>query len=1047
MEKIAKFFIENHKLTIVLSLGLSLYGLMGLRSMNAESYPAVSFATATVVTSYDGASAEDIEVKITKPIEDEIRGVSGLKDVRSTSQAGLSTIVVRVDMDDSKVDVEKAMTEIQKAVDRTSKLPQDLKDDPIFTELKSEEFPVVELAVVGDNTNRARDLIAEKFKEELEDNTKIKDVRLTGFGPRAFQIALDLKKLASFHISIDEVLQAIRQRNTNIPGGAVKGNLDQSLIRVEGKIRNVEELKKIIVRANFSGQTIHLEDVAQVSDAQEELMTEVKYNGEEATLIVITKKAGADTLKLVKELDAKILEYKERNPDYKFHIYHNEGKQVQNKINVLASNAWQGLVLVVVFLFLFLPGRVGMMASISLPLSIFGTTGIMGSLGYNLDAITILALVISMGMLVDNAVVIAENFVRLKKEGMDDTLAATESVRTLWLPITATAFTTIAAFLPMLVTKGVMGQFIKYIPVIVTASLLVSLAESFLFLPMRLKIAGKNIKSGEEKKVDWFEKFEKKFENFMASLIKRRYITLGVFSLVIIASFILVFVANKFILFPADQTEIYTARIELPKGTVIKETNREIGELSQEIKQVFGDKIEHIIGRAGVSRMDLGDPKAKEGSNVGMLVMYVNEDTKNNMPSTEFLKKIREIKRPKFKELSFEAMINGPPVGNPIEGTFKSNNLKQLDEIIAKIQAQLSQIPGVLNLQVNDVIGDDEVFVRVDYEKAARLGLDVNSIGNVIRTAVSGNRVSTVTLDNKDVDLIVRLDSKQRTKENDLNLINVLDPRGNLIPLSSFASFDRQIGAPQVKRYDFKRSKTLTGDVNEEIITSVVANKKLEAIFNELKKDFPGVTLVFGGAAESTKESMDSLFDALILSLVGIFALLVFLFKSYLRPAIIMSTIPLGLLGFGVAFFLHQRPVSFLALIGIIGLGGIIVNSGIVLISFIDDMKAEGKLALHEILAKASGLRLRAVLVTSLTTISGLIPTAYGIGGTDAMLVPMTLALAWGLTSGTVLTLIWVPCAYAILEDYTLWMDQLGAKIKRLFSRKNKTATNFEVRP
>ncbi|MEX1100089.1 MAG: efflux RND transporter permease subunit, partial [Bacteriovoracaceae bacterium] len=221
------------------------------------------------------------------------------------------------------------------------------------------------------------------------------------------------------------------------------------------------------------------------------------------------------------------------------------------------------------------------------------------------------------------------------------------------------------------------------------------------------------------------------------------------------------------------------------------------------------------------------------------------------------------------------------------------------------------------------------------------------------------------------------------------------------------------------------RSKTLTAGVDKRVVTSQEANAKLMEIYQETLKEHPDVSLVFGGQAESTKESMQSLGQAGVLALMGIFALLVFLFKSYIRPLIIMSTIPLGLIGFSIAFYFHGRPVSFMALIGIIGLAGIIVNAGIVLISFIEQLKEEGKMELHEILVRASGMRLRAVLVTGLTTISGLLPTAYGIGGSDAMLVPMTLAMAWGLTSGTILTLVWVPCAYALLEDWNNFLKKL----------------------
>ena len=1031
MTNIAKFFIENSKLTIVLSIGLFLFGYEGLKTMNAESYPAVSFATATIVTAYDGATASDIETKITKPIEDEIRGVTGLKDIRSTSQAGLSTITVRLDIDDSKIDVSDAMDEIQKSVDRVSDLPSDLKDQPLFTEMKSEEFPVIEIAITGKNENRSRDKLADLLKEDLEDNRSVKEVRRVGFRERTFDILLDLEKLEENYISISEVMGSIQSRNSNTPGGALKATVDQRLVRVEGKIKNIEELKKVVVRSNFSGRTVYLEDIAEVKDSGEEIKTLTRYNGEDSTLLIVNKKAGADTIEMVDALDLILESYVERNQDYKFNVYHSEGKMVKDRVDVLTSNAITGLILVIVFLFLFLPGKIGMVASMSLPLAMMGALGFMPSFGMNIDAITVLALVIALGMMVDNSVVISENFTRLRLDGMGAVEAATKSIESLWLPITATAFTTIAAFLPMLVTKGIMGQFIKWIPIVVTLALLLSLLESFLFLPMRLAWAGKVVKEKDaDGNADWFSKFERKFEKFMTVVVKRRYLVMLAFSGIIIFSMFMMGVANKFILFPADQTEIYVSRLEMPKGTRLEETHSKLEDISRQIKEVLGEDSLHIVARAGTSQMGPADPKAQEGNNIGMLTIYVSEHAKFNIPYTEILNKLKTIKPDYVKSLTFEEMVNGPPVGNAIEATFRSNSEKDINSMIAAIVEKLEQAPGVENLKVNDIFGDDEVFVDIDYSKASRLGIDVNHIGSVIRTAISGRRISNVTLDNKDVDLVLQFDEKYRKNIDDLKAVVIRDPKGNLVKLGSLASFRVEKGTPQIKRFDFKRAKTLTGDVDITKITSMEANKIVMDVFEEQKEKIPGVSLVFGGAQESTNESMSSLFAALKLSLIGIFALLVFLFKSYLRPAIIMSTIPLGLLGFSVAFFLHGRPISFLALIGIIGLGGIIVNSGIVLISFIDEMRAEGKMSLDEILVKASGMRLRAVFVTSLTTISGLLPTAYGIGGNDALLIPMTLAMAWGLTSGTILTLVWVPAAYAILEDFTAFMDKFFGKLK-----------------
>ena len=277
----------------------------------------------------------------------------------------------------------------------------------------------------------------------------------------------------------------------------------------------------------------------------------------------------------------------------------------------------------------------------------------------------------------------------------------------------------------------------------------------------------------------------------------------------------------------------------------------------------------------------------------------------------------------------------------------------------------------------------------------------------------------------------------------DLSSVKIKDFRGNLIPLSKIASIETSDGTPIIKRFDFQRSKTITADLDESTITSIEANKLLLDEFKKISKNYPEVSVVFGGESENTKESMESLAQAMVLALIAIFAILVFLFRSYLRPLIIMSTIPLGLLGFSIAFYFHNRPSSFLALIGVIGLAGIIVNSGIVLISFIDQMREDTDTDLHTILVKASGLRLRAVLVTSLTTISGLFPTAYGIGGMDFMLIPMTLAMAWGLTSGTVLTLVWVPCAYAILEDMTTFTNELFSRDKGKSNSEGKMGESY----
>lgn len=1022
-----KFFIENSKLTVVLSVFIFIFGLLGLYRTNAESYPAVDFAMATITTYYSGATADDIETKITRPIEDEIRTVSGLKDVKSTSQSGLSQIVVRVDMDNEVV--EDVLEDLQKAVDRVNDLPLDLQERPAYQEINSEEFPAIELALTGPNKNRQRELLADQFKEELEDIKQVLNVRLVDYSDREFNIQLDQEKLNRYHLGVNEVINQVRGRNANIPGGPLRTSDIQKLVRIEGKAKNVEELENIVVRSTFTGNKIYLKDVAIIEDTGEEKTTRVRYNGEPATLLIVNKKAGADTIALVDQVEEKINRFRETHKDYELIVYNNEASKVKNKLDVLANNALSGLALVFLFLMIFLPGLIGIVASLSLPFAVLATMGFMPVMGINLNTITILALVIALGMLVDNAVVISENFTRLKKEGMNSKDAAIEAVNQLWLPITATAFTTIGAFLPMLVTKGIMGEFIKYIPIVVTLSLLISLIESFFLLPMRLNFVGKFIKvhkeGTNEANSDWFDKVILKFENFMSVMVKHRYIVLVGFMFLLVSSFILVFKINTFILFPAEQTEIYVGRLELPKELPLEKTFEKTQEWTKKIEQAFGDHISHITTRAGTSSMGPTDPQGETGDNVALALIYVNDQTKKEMHYTQVLDVLRNIKLEDAVSLQWQEQANGPPVGEPVNGTIRSNNDKELRLAVDEIKSKLSKVKGIFDVQDNTVVGNSEIFVDLDYQLIDRIGLNVNTVGETIRTALQGTVVSNVTINNKEVDYRVEYsDDFQKNIEN-LKSIQIEDNKGNLIPLDTIAKFREQSGTPQIKRFDFKRSKTVTANIKPEIINSQQANKELERIFYEVKKNYPSISLIFGGEGESTKESMESLAQAQVLALIAIFGILVFIFNSYIRPFIIMSTIPLGLVGFGIAFYLHQKPISFLALIGIVGLAGIIVNSGIVLISFIEQLREEGKLTLEEILVKASGMRLRAVMVTSLTTISGLFPTAYGIGGEEPTLIAMTLAMAWGLTSGTVLTLIWIPCFYAITEDINVGMGKI----------------------
>tara|TARA_Y100000385_G_scaffold75583_2_gene76495 strand:+ start:2541 stop:5648 length:3108 start_codon:yes stop_codon:yes gene_type:complete len=1025
MSQITEFFIKNGKFTSVITCTILLIGIYSLKHIKSEARPPVDFATAVILTDYAGASAVDIEAKITKPIEDEISTISDVKDIKSVSQPGKSTITVRLDIDKRGLDTDKTMADLQRAVDSISNLPLDLEKSPTFTEIKSEEILILQLALTGSNNNRNRDIVAKIIKEDLENNKNVKRVSLRGYKERRFNIDLDPVKMSKNNISILEVANKIRSRNISVPSGNIESSSIQALTRIEAKVQNVDDLNNIIIRSNFNGQIIKLQDLADISDNEEEIDVITSVNGEDATLIDIYKKSGADIIKLIEQIKKKIVIYQEQYPDIKINIAYDESVEVANRIGILTSNAFIGLIIVLISLFIFLPFRVAIYSSISLPIIISAIIGIMMFFDLTLNTITILSLVIVLGMLVDDSVIVSEKFSKYYRKGYDPREAAILPIKNLAFPISITIFTTIAAFMPMLITKGIMGQFIKWIPIIVSIALFLSLIESFWLLPARLASIKKNVNK-KIKEIDWFTKFELGFERLIFALVKKRYIVLIGFIAVIFTSFFFL-AKNKFILFPNEQVKNYTIRVKLDKNSKIETTNHLLKEAAIKISNKLPENIEIITGFAGISDFKEHLPKYSRGENVAYMLIEVNDYTEFNTPPSEIISKLKEIDFSEFQEVNFESAVNGPPIGNDIEAVIQSNSLKDIDQMISMIIEDVKEVKGISNLSNDDVIGEDEIFINFDYEKINRLNLNIFDISNAVRTAIAGQIISDVTLDNEEVNLFIRFKYQKRRSLKDLENIIIFDKNQNLILLKDLANFEKKSGSAFIKRFDNQRSKTLIGDVDENIITPTVANNLVREAFEKYKNQFPGITVKFSGVEESTNESLQSLFAAFQLSLILIFAMLVLLFRSYFKPLIILSTIPLGFFGFSIAFYLHGKPLSFMAMIGVIGLSGIIVNSGIILVSYIGQLRDRvgQEKSLPEILAYASSMRLRSVTVTSFTTIAGLVPTAYGLGGYDAILSPMTLSLLWGLSSGTILTIIWVPCSYIILQDIKNFLPKL----------------------
>ncbi len=1024
MGHLFRFFIGHSKFSLMLTALLCVAGILALLVIRRETLPPVDFATVTIRTLYPGASSEEVEIKVTDPIEDELRTVDGLKDVRSISQPGLSQIIVRIDID--RRDTEKIVADVQQAVDRVTQLPPEVRNPPAVTELKADMIPIVELAVVGPNTGRERDALADQLRLELEDVPGVADVTLTGYREREYQVRLDQKKMAAFQVGIDEVTQAVAAQNQNIPAGYIRTPDRRYLVRILGQARGAAELENIPVRAADTGSVILVKDVGTAVEVPERPEVLARVDGAEATRTTVTKKSSADAIRTLKRAKDVIDKFKSRmTPAHSVRIVDDEGARIKRRLSIVINNAVGGFFLVLAVAFFFLPGWLGVFSSLSLVFGILGTLAAMVLFGANFNIITMLGILLALGMLVDNSVVIAENYLRLREEGIPPQEAALRAARTFWVPLTVSTLTTIFAFLPMLVTRGVLGEFIKWIPIVMTSALLISLFESTFLLPARLQyVMRRNNHPAQGHRVNaliWkgYSRLEKAFGRWMHWAVSHRYITALILLAVFMSGFLVSVLGNRFELFPNEDVEYYVARYDLPPSAAIEATDAMGAKLSRQIQEVIGkENLLAISSRAGVQQIDAGDVQAISGENVGVIIAIVKQEAARKIDTEEMLAQLRKIPADGLTQLAFEVLQNGPPVGKPLTVTFRSNERAELRAAVDEFERSIQPIPGVFNVLDTEHGGSaPEYLFLLNQARLATAGLDLQRAGLSLRAALEGFIAAELFSEGVRFDLRVQLAPEESSQLRDIEKLRLLNNLNHLVPITAIGKFERAPGPPDIRRYDFKRSITVTADVVPHMITSTALNRKAQDIVPGILAKHPTVSVDYGGEEESTQDSIQSLAMALIIAVIAIFALLVLTFESFSKPFLILTSIPFGLVGVFWAFFLHRKPLSFLAFIGVVALTGTVVNAAIILTSYIEELRKDPSLSLEEVVVTASRRRLRAVLISGITTVIGLVPSVYGIGGYDPVLVPMTMALAWGLIVGSLLSVVWIPCGYAILDD------------------------------
>jgi multidrug efflux pump subunit AcrB len=578
------------------------------------------------------------------------------------------------------------------------------------------------------------------------------------------------------------------------------------------------------------------------------------------------------------------------------------------------------------------------------------------------------------------------------------------------------------------VTTGVMGQFVFSIPVVISVALILSLAETFFLLPSRLKFtlrkANQRGLSEDRMETGWFGEFQRKFGRLVKILVRWRYAVLAGITLVMLSAVFVAVYLNYFDLFPKERTELYTARFEAVSGTALEKTDLIASSLSDEIEAVLNKAkipFDTLVSQVGTSQAEPNDPQGKVGNHTGLIRIHVPMKAAETLSTNAAQDTLRTIRPPELPRLVFEAAVGGPPVGSPLNVTFRSQNETALLNIVSVFKDEIGKFGAVKNLADDIDRGPEEYQLELDNDFLRRAGFTTEDVGVAIQSALQGIVVSETSLRSRKVEVRVRLQARDRADSSAIENIRLLTPNDTLVPLKNLAKIERREGPVTRKRFDFQRAVVVSADVDPRQMSALELNVKARTILARLKENYSDVDTRMGGEEQNTQESLLSLFKALALSLLVILLILVLLTDSFGLAFLILSTIPLGLSGVSYVFWIAGRPLSFMALIGVIGLGGVIVNAAIVLVSFLQlARKEQPDRPLVEVIAEVTALRFKAVLVTNITTIVGLVPTAYGFGGKDPLLVPLSLAMGWGLLVGSFLSLVWLPCGYMILQDLRL---------------------------
>jgi multidrug efflux pump subunit AcrB len=1032
------WFASNHVAANLLMFLIIIAGLISIFGAKLEVFPEFSLDMINIMVPYRGASPADVEQGVCLRVEEAIASVDGIKRMTSTAAEGGGSTLVEVE---EYADPTEVLDDIKAEIGTIITFPVET-EKPIISELKS-RHKVITVVVYGDTSERTLKKLAEQIRDDLTSMENISQVSVSGVRPYEISIEVSEETLRRYNLSLDAISMAVRNSSLDIPAGSVKTSGGEILVRTKGQKYYGPEFEKIIVLTGNDGTKVTLSDIAKVKDDFEDVDLLARFDGKRAASVRVSRIGEEDALDIARTVKKYIEQKKDYLPEgISISLWEDDTQILKARMNLLKKNALIGLVLVFICLMLFLNLRLAFWTTMGIPISFLGAFYIFPFFDVSINMISLFALIMSLGLVVDDAIVVGENIFAYRQQGMDRTEAAIKGVKEMCMPVTLAVLTTMFAFIPLAYTGGIMGKILRVLPIVVVGVLGFSLIEALLILPAHLSSGrfSKNniivrftdiINITTEKGLMWF--INGPFARFVLKAVRWRYVTLAVG----VAIFLMTigFITGgyiKFVFFDAVEADNMIAELTMPLGTPVEQTKEIIEGIEQAAFDVIAEfdserqgkpsLMKHIATTVGAQpTMARGGPvQVDMGSSAQSHLAEVNVELLGgeyrNVSSIElgnrWRQKVGEI--PGVSSLTFISEFVS--TGNPIEVELSHEDFDVLLTAVEEFKNVLRQYTGVEDIA--DSFEPGKAELKLDLKDTGRnLRLTLSDLARQVRQGFYGEEAQRIQRGRDDVRVMVRYPEQERRSLADVENMRIRLTDGTEIPFKEVAEVKYGRGYSTIQRVDRKRVVSVSADVDEAVANAREINIELAAkVLPELMNKYPGLQYRYAGEERERNESLGSLKTNFLIALLAIYGLLAIQFRSYSQPVIVMSAIPFGVVGATIGHLLMGFNLSILSLFGIVALSGVVVNDSLIMIDLINRERQSGT-ELHRVLLDCATRRFRPIMLTTLTTFCGLLPMIAEKSLQARFLIPMAISLAFGVMFATCITLLLVPSLYMILED------------------------------